>query len=79
MVQFGFVGEKSAIEELTPTAIPAAQEALFLEAEPERALAAVEKLDWAKPPKYYMFARKIKSWSSAKAVKDDLKRFRPSR
>lgn len=79
MVHFGFVSQKSAVEELTPTAIPAAQEALFLEAEPERALAAVEQLDWAKPPKYYMFARRIKSWSSAKAVKDDLKKFRPSR
>jgi hypothetical protein len=79
MVHFGFVGEKSAVNELTPTAIPAAQESLFLEAEPEKALAAVEKFDWAKPPKYFMFARRIKSWSSAKAVKDDLKKFRPSR
>ena len=79
MVHFGFVGEKSAAGELTPTAIPAAQEALFLDAEPGSALAAVEKFDWAKPPKYFMFARKIKSWSSATAVKDDLKKFRPSR
>jgi hypothetical protein len=79
MVHFGFVGQKSAVDDLTPTAIPAAQEAPFLEAEPERALAAVEQLDWAKPPKYFMFARRIKSWSSAKAVKDDLNKFRPPR
>jgi hypothetical protein len=79
MVHFGFIGEKSAVDELTPTAIPAAQEALFLDAEPARALAAIEKFDWAQPPKYFMYARRIKSWSSAKAVKDDLKKFRPSR
>jgi hypothetical protein len=79
MVHFGFFGEKSSVDDLTPVAIPAVQEAMFLDAEPERALAAVEKLDWAKPPNYYMFARKIKSWSSAKAVKDDLKKFRPMR
>jgi hypothetical protein len=79
MVHYGFVGEKSAVDEFTPSAIPSAKEALFLDAEPERALAAVEKLDWAKPPKYYMFARKIKSWSTAKSVKDDLKKFRPPR
>ena len=59
----------------SPVAIPAAVESLFLEAEPERALAAVEQLDWAKAPKYFMFERRIKSWSSSKLVKADLKKF----
>ena len=75
MVHAGFVGKDAATWETTPVAIPAAVESHFLEAEPERALAAVEQLDWAKAPKYFMFERRIKSWSSSKLVKADLKKF----
>lgn len=76
LVRAGFVGEKAALWDTTPVAIPEAVESAFLEADPAAALAAVEKLDWSKAPKYYMFARKLKSWSSVKAVKADLKKFK---
>ncbi len=79
MVRAGFVGKESATWEVTPIAIPAAVEVLFLEADPERSLAAIEQLDWVKPPKYYMFGRRITSWNPAKMVKADLKKFGPSR
>ncbi|HEY7312921.1 MAG TPA: hypothetical protein VH643_26390 [Gemmataceae bacterium] len=79
LVHAGFTGKDSATWDVTPTAIPAALEPRLLEADPEHDLAAVEQLDWAKAPKYFMFARKIKSWSSAKQVKADLKQFKPSR
>ncbi|HJZ89834.1 MAG TPA: hypothetical protein VKE40_03105 [Gemmataceae bacterium] len=75
MVHVGFVGEASATWETTPTAVPAALEPLFLESDPGHALAAAEKLDWSKAPRYHMFARKLASWSSAKTVKADLKKF----
>jgi hypothetical protein len=75
LVHAGFVGKDSATWQTTPEVIPSAVEPLFLDAEPESALTAVEKLDWARGPKYFMFARKIKSWSAAKQVKDDLKDF----
>jgi hypothetical protein len=75
LVYSGFVGRDSATWNATPSPIPAAVEPLFLEAEPERALTAVEQLNWDKPPRYYMFARRIKSWSTAAQVKTDLKKF----
>lgn len=75
LVHAGFVSPASATWDVTPTAIPGGLEALWLQAEPEQALAAAEKLDWSKGPRYYMFERRIKSWSQAKAVKDDLKKF----
>ncbi|HEY7310184.1 MAG TPA: hypothetical protein VH643_12550 [Gemmataceae bacterium] len=78
-VHTGFVGKEAATWDLTPTPIPAALEPRLLEADPEHVLAAIEQFDWAKDPKYFMFARKIKSWSSAKQVKDDLKQFKPPR
>ncbi|MBO0698813.1 MAG: hypothetical protein J2P46_10495, partial [Zavarzinella sp.] len=75
MAHAGFVGPDAANWDVTPTAVPAAAEKLLLEADPARALEAVEKLDWAGGPRYYMFARKLASWSPAKAVKADLKAF----
>lgn len=75
MVYAGFVGAASATWETKPSAIPAASEPLFLEADPERALSAAEKLDWDKGPKYFMFERRIASWSSSEMVKADLKKF----
>jgi hypothetical protein len=79
LVHAGFVGVSSATWDTTPTAIPSAVEPLFLEAEPQHALEGAEKLTWTKGPRYYMFARKLDSWSSAKAVKADLKKFGPSK
>jgi hypothetical protein len=75
LVHAGFVGKDSATWAVTPTPIPAAVEPLFLEAEPERALAAAEQLNWDKGPKYFMFERRIKSWSAAAHVKADMKKF----
>jgi len=75
LVRAGFVGKDAATWNATPAPIPASIESLFLEAEPERALEAVEQLSWEKPPRYYMFARKLKSWSTAAQVKADLKKF----
>jgi hypothetical protein len=78
LVRAGFVGQDAATWDTTPVAIPAAAEPLLLEAEPARALAAAEQLDWTKGPRYYMFARKLKSWSPAKAVRADLKKLAPA-
>ena len=75
LVHAGFVAAASATWETTPTAIPATIEPAFLEADPGRALAAAEQLDWAKEPKYFMFERRIKSWSRSEMVKADLKKF----
>jgi hypothetical protein len=78
LVHAGFVDAESATWDTTPVGLPAAVESLILEADPARALDAVEQLDWAKAPRYYMFARKLKSWSTARQVRADLKKFRPS-
>jgi hypothetical protein len=75
LVHAGFVGQGSALWNTTPVPIPASVEPLFLEAEPERALAAIEQLGWQQPPRYYMFERRIGSWSTAGEVKADLKKF----
>jgi hypothetical protein len=77
LVHAGFVAEASAVWESEPLPLPAFAERLMLEAEPAKSLIAVEQLDWSKPPRYHMFARKIKSWSSAKDVKADLKKYKP--
>ncbi|HEY7326218.1 MAG TPA: hypothetical protein VH592_01160 [Gemmataceae bacterium] len=76
-VHAGFVSEQAAVWGTSPLPIPTAAERLLLEAEPAVALLAVEQLDWSKAPSYYMFSRRIKSWSSAAQVKDDLKKFKP--
>jgi len=77
MVQAGYVCANSATWDVTPVAIPSKVESLFLEADPAQSLTAAERLDWENPPKYFMFSRKIKSWSSAKQVRADLKKFKP--
>ena len=79
MVHAGFVGPEAAAWDVTPVAIPAAAEKLLLEADPARSLEAAEQLDWSKGPRYFMFARKLNSWSPAKAVKADLKAFEAAR
>ena len=61
----GFVGKDSATWNATPTPIPAAWNRCSWTPNPSEALAAVEQLDWEKPPKYFMFERRIKSWSTA--------------
>jgi hypothetical protein len=75
LVHAGFVGKDSATWEAKPAAISKDAEPLFLESEPGKSLAAVELLKWDDAPKYFMFARKLDSWSAAKQVKADLKAF----
>lgn len=75
MIHAGLVAKGSSTWETTPAAIPPAVEPLFLEADPGSALAGAEKLDWSNPSKYFMYARKLKSWSAAKDVRADLKKF----
>jgi hypothetical protein len=77
LVRAGFVSKEAATWDVTPSAIPATLEPLLLEADPVHSLAAVEQLDWRNAPKYFMFARRVKSWSSAKQVKADLKKLDP--
>jgi len=72
LVVSGFTTKISALWDTKPLEIPPAAERLFLEAEPGKSLEATEKLDWSKPPCYYMFSRRIASWSGADAVKQDL-------
>ena len=72
LVTAGFSARTSATWNTAPAEIPAAAERLLLEAQPVKSLAAAEKLDWSKPPRYHMYARRIKSWSAADAVQNDL-------
>lgn len=72
LVRAGFVGEDAAVWDTTPAALPAAAERLFLEAQPAAALEAAGQLDWSAAPRYWMFARRITSWSPAADVRRDL-------
>jgi hypothetical protein len=72
MVASGLVGRKSALWGGTPTAIPHFCEPVLENADPETALKAIASLNWSNPPRYYMFERKIKSWSTAADVERDL-------
>jgi hypothetical protein len=72
MVAAGLVGRQSALWEGTPTAIAAPDEAVLEEADPAASLKAATSFDWSNPPRYYMFARKIKGWSKVADVKQDL-------
>jgi hypothetical protein len=73
MVTSGLVDRKSALWPGSPTAIPASCEALFEDADPATSLKAATSLDWSKPPRYYMFARKITGWRKSDEVEKDLK------
>jgi len=59
MIGGGLIDRKSAVWDGTPTAIPSNCEAMFEEADPTTSLKAATAFDWSKPPRYYMFARKI--------------------
>jgi len=72
MVQAGLTSRESALWDTKPVAIPKALEPLFLEAEPEKALEAIDALDWTSTPRYYMFERRIARWSEASDVARDL-------
>jgi hypothetical protein len=76
MVQGGLTSESAATWNVTPSRIPPAAEKKFLEARPADALSAAATLDWTGEPRYYMFSRKIASWSPAARVREDLRAFR---
>jgi hypothetical protein len=75
MVEAGFVAQRSALADITPRAMSREVEALFNEAEPAAALEAASKLEWGTEPRYYMFGRRIASWSKATDVRNDLRSF----
>jgi hypothetical protein len=75
MVEAGFVAQRSAVADITPRPMSREVEALFNQAEPAAALEAVSKLEWGTEPRYYMFGRRIGSWSKAADVRNDLRTF----
>jgi hypothetical protein len=76
MVHCGFVSADSAIADMNPLAIPEDLESCFLHACPRQSLEGVERLEWCdKTLSYYMFGRKLASWSMSSDVLMDLKRF----
>lgn len=75
MVKAGYVAEASAVADITPRKMSPDVEALFNEAEPASSLDAASKLEWGSEPRYYMFARRIGSWSKAADVENDLRSF----
>jgi hypothetical protein len=74
MVYAGLTTARAAVWNVTPAEIPRAVEPLLLEAQPARALDAAHRFPWGRTPQYFMFARRIKSWSKAKDVEADLKK-----
>ena len=77
LVYAGFVDRRSALWDTSPSPLTPEAELLLLEAEPGRALQAVEGLDWSKAPRYYMFRRRIKHWNPVAAVSKELEKFQP--
>jgi hypothetical protein len=72
MINSGLVSVQSAVWDGMPVPIPSNCEAVFEHGDPATALKAATSFDWSKPPRYYMFTRKIKGWSTADDVKRDL-------
>jgi hypothetical protein len=77
LVKAGFISREEALWDIMPKAITTDAERLFKEANSEISLQAVGKLQWdlSGDIYYYMFQRKIESWSKAKDVKADLNTF----
>lgn len=63
MIKAGFISLESAQLNINPTPIPYSENLLLQEANPQKSLLAVERLDWSNPPKYYMFQRRIDKWN----------------
>jgi hypothetical protein len=74
MVRAGLTSEGSATWDVKPTRIPAAAERKFLEATPADEAAGAALLQWDGAPRYYMFGRRIASWSPAAKVREDLRK-----
>ncbi|MBI5368962.1 MAG: hypothetical protein HZA54_18140 [Planctomycetes bacterium] len=74
MRKAGLVADASMLADLKPLALPDQQAALVSQAEPAKGLEAVEHLAWPRGTQYYMFPRKIGSFSRLEDVKRDLKK-----
>jgi hypothetical protein len=62
MVAAGLISRAAALISVKPTAIPAATAHALCLGDARIALRHCEALDWQRPPRYYMFERKIDSW-----------------
>ncbi len=71
MIEAGFVSKEVAFWDIIPRPITSRAEELLLAADPPSEFEGVENLEWEDQPQYYMYPRRIKSWSAAKDVKDD--------
>lgn len=72
LIRAGLTSKKSALWPGKPTPIPANCEAVFEDADPATSLKAASSFDWSDKLSYYMFKRKIASWSKVADVKRDL-------
>lgn len=77
MVKSGFITREDALWDTSPYQIPNEEERLFQEARPGDSLNAVSKLTWTggRDRRYYMFARRIGSWSPKADTEQDLNQF----
>jgi len=77
LVKAGFITKQDAMWDTMPYPISAAAESKFQEARPADSLQAVAKLSWDMTggKRYYMFNRKIDSWSIKANVEVDLRQF----
>jgi hypothetical protein len=78
LAKAGFISREDALWDTMPKPITYDAERLFKEARPVDSLKAVEKLQWDTSGElyYYMFQRKINSWSKASDVKNDFNTYR---
>lgn len=78
LVKAGFISREEALWDTMPRPIIPDAERLLKEARPEASLKAVEKLQWDTSGNiyYYMFPRKINSWSKPSDVENNLNTFR---
>ena len=72
IVRSGLASLESALWAGNPKAVPIEAETLIKEADPFKSLDAIEGLDWRNPPQYFMFNRKIQSWSYLNDAKNEL-------
>jgi hypothetical protein len=77
LVKAGFIARDDALWDSMPHRIPPQEEHLLNEARPADSLKAVESLEWSLSDgrRYFMFSRRISSWSIKSNVESDLNQF----
>lgn len=77
LVKAGFILREEALWAIRPNEISKEAEDLLREARPDEALKAVAMLPWApsEEQRYYMYKRRIRSWSTKSDVESDLRSF----